>query len=200
MKLSSLVSASLIAAVASTAAVAQEVSGIDVAKAASLFAEAKQAMGSINPPLTTVAAKLLGQYHEAQNRGDLTAVMALFAEDATFVAPPICLPSCMGTTQIQRAIEQRIRDYNQQHLIDVQTSGNVATSRTDWRSDPTRNAGVIRRIAIEIVEARDGKIVRYATKADLSDPETAKFQAFVEAAVARTRATSAPLGSSAPRR
>jgi ketosteroid isomerase-like protein len=194
MTMRCLVSLLLISASTMNSASAQTVSGIDTAKAAELFTAAQQATGSLDPAVTTIPAKLLQQYHEAQNRGDLAAVMALFADDATFVAAPLCLPSCTGKTQIQRAIEQRILDYNQQHLIDVQTNGNVATSRTDWRSDPTRKAGVDRRINIETVDERDGKIVRYTTRGDLSDPQTAKFQAFVDAAAARAKAAAAAKG------
>lgn len=183
-----LVSFMLAAASSMNLSFAQTVSGVDTAKAARLFVEAQQATSSLTPALDNAAAKLLQQYHQAQNRGDLAAAMALFADDATFTAAPTCLPSCTGKAQIQRAIEQRILDYNQQHLIEVQADGHVATSRTDWRSDATRTAGVERRINIETVDERDGRIGRYTMRGDLSDPQTAKFQAFVEAAAARGRA------------
>lgn len=198
MRVRSLVSLLLIAGSTMNSGLAQTVSGVDAAKAAKFFAEAQQATASFKPPVTTVPAKLLQQYHEAQNRGDLAAVMALFADDATFVAAPRCLPSCTGKAPIQKAIEQRILDYNQQHLVDVQTNRNVATSRTDWRSDPTRNAGVERRINIETAEERDGKIFRYTTRGDLSDPQTAKFQAFVDAAAARAKAAAAAKAAAVP--
>ena len=180
----------LIAVIMTKSAMAQTAPAIDAKKAAKLFAEAQQAAASYKPAVTSAPARLLLQYHEAQNHGNVAAVMSLFHDDATFVAAPMCLSTCTGKAQIEKAIEGRVRDYNQQNLIDVQTNGNVATSRTDWRSDATRNADVERRINIETVEVRDGKIVRYTTSADLSDPQTAKFQAFIAARAAKAKAAS----------
>jgi len=164
-----------------------------VAKPAS--ASAAEAAKPSAPAVTTVPAKLLQQYHEAVNRGDVAAVMALFADDAVYVAMPLCIQACVGKPAIQKDIERGIGDHNQLHLIDVQTNGNVATSHTDWRSDATRRAGVDRRIVIETVEERGSKIGSYSKKDDVSDPETAKFQAFQQQ---QAGASAKPAGSAKP--
>src|SRR5258708_25457010 len=77
-------------------------------------------------------------------------------------------------------------------------SGMRVTVRLEIRSNLGRRAGVERFINDVTAEVQDGKIVAYSGVLDVSDPQTATFQAF-QRSQAAGQTTPAPVPAALPR-
>ena len=122
-------------------------------------------------------AALLKQYAEALNRGDATGVLAMFADDAVFDGPGQCAAApCVGKAALQKELERQVAVKEHFTILKQYVSGNVVTSRFEFRNDTIKKAGVERIIGWWIVETQGDKIsyVRGAIP-DHSDQQTARF-------------------------
>lgn len=133
--------------------------------------------------LQTDPATLYHQHILAINRGDLTAVMADYAPDATFIAPGAgpCAASapCVGTEAIRSLWQALITNHIQAGIISLQASGNTVTGSLNSISDSQRAAGFgVLRIKVSVTYAND-KIVRDVVEYDATDPATANYLNFV---------------------
>jgi hypothetical protein len=70
---------------------------------------------------------LFDEQNDAQNRGDVAAVMATYADDATVKAGGLCATPCEGTEAIQREIERRVSQNTQAEVLSISESGDTAT-------------------------------------------------------------------------
>ena len=122
---------------------------------------------------------IVKKYVEALNRGDAAGALALLADDAVFDVPlgGCAAAPCVGKAAIQKEVESRIvADKSHFTMLKTYVSGNVVTSRIEFRSDTFKKAGVERIINWAIYEVKGEKIayVRGAIL-DRSDPQTARF-------------------------
>lgn len=117
---------------------------------------------------------------DARNRGDLDGVMAVIADDAER-QDGTCPASCVGAEAIRRSFEQNIAERHQATVLAAQAVGNTVTARSELRNDRFRALGAERVITIFTVELRGGQIVRWTSILDLSDAQTAAYQAALQA-------------------
>ncbi len=138
---------------------------------------------------------------DARNRGDITAAMGLYSDDAVQVGGPCAAAPCVGKAAVQRGAETQIANHAQLTIVGTpQVSGNVLTSREEIRSDGTRAAGIDRQIFIVTETFIGNKISRRVIESDLTDAQTA---AFARAQAAPRPAATGSLGiagSNAPAR
>ena len=126
---------------------------------------------------TTDAGALYRQFQEAINRGDADEAIALLADDASWLRDPACRPACMGKARIRQEIQRQIGDHNATSAFTWEAKGSAVVVRFEHRSDFTRKRGFERRIQLDTVTARDGKIGSIESGLDMSDPQTAAFAA-----------------------
>jgi len=127
---------------------------------------------------TTDAGAVYRQFQEAINRGEVDAAAALLTDDATWLRPPACRPDpCMGKPRIRQEILRQIGDHNQATAFSAETREGTVVVRYELRSDATRMLGFERRIILDTVTVRDGKIRSIVYGADMSDSQTAAFEA-----------------------
>ena len=122
-------------------------------------------------------AALLEQVAEAIARGDTAGALAMFADDAIFDGGGLCTAApCVGKAAIQKELEREVVDKVHVTILKTYVSGNVVTSRFEFRNDTIKKAGVERIIGWWIVETQGDKIsyVRGAIP-DHSDQQTARF-------------------------
>lgn len=142
----------------------------------------------------TGAVDVQKQQIAALDRGDVAAVMALFAPDATYEAGS-CIPkACVGTAAIQAEIGREVVDHLQVTVLGATGSADTATGSVSITSDSIRAVPGVRRILATFVEnTRDGLTASVVTRPDLTDPQTV---AFIRAkAAARSPAALAFTGS-----
>jgi limonene-1,2-epoxide hydrolase len=125
---------------------------------------------------------VLQRFVAARNAGDVAGAMALVADDIRFVGGPVCTPEqpCLGRDVAQRDVVEQFISTFHAHLTIIgtpQVTGNQVLIRTEVTDDRSRAAGVDRLVANLTVEVRDGKIVRWVSLPDASDPQTATFLA-----------------------
>ena len=122
-------------------------------------------------------AALVKQFVEAINRGDVTGALALYAEDAVFDGGLCAAAPCAGKAAIQKALERLVTDKTHVHTtLKNYVSGNVVTSRFEFRSDTVKKAGVERIIGWAIAELKGAKIASMRGGIlDRSDPQTARY-------------------------
>ena len=113
---------------------------------------------------------------DARNRGDLAGTMAEFADDAVR-QDGTCPTGCVGAEAIAQSVEQNFAEHFQATVLDARADGDLVTALTELRSDVFRARGAERVISSYTVELRGGKIVRWASSLDTSDPQTAAFLA-----------------------
>lgn len=121
------------------------------------------------------AGNLYRQFHEAINRGDADAALSFLAEDVTWRRAPSCLPLCKGKDLIRDEVLRQIKDHNKTGPFTIEVRDESAVVRFEHRSDFTRARGFERRIQLDTVTARNGKIATIVSALDLSDPDTAAF-------------------------
>lgn len=131
------------------------------------------------------AADLVALYHQhilAINRGDLTALMAGYAAEATFIGPGnVCTPAvpCVGKEAIQQMFQRLIAEHLQAGVIELKATGSTVTGSLNIVNDGIRIPGYgVARIKVTTTFSGD-KITRDVVEFDLSDPATAKYVNFV---------------------
>ncbi|MEK7215097.1 MAG: nuclear transport factor 2 family protein, partial [Chloroflexota bacterium] len=121
-------------------------------------------------------------YHQhilATNRGDLTAVMADYASDATFIAPGAgpCGGSapCVAKAAIEPLWRALIASHLEAGIITLQATGNTVTGTLNTVSDTQRAAGFgVVRVKVTVTYTND-KITRDVVEYDVGDPATAAY-------------------------
>jgi len=119
------------------------------------------------------------QLFAALDRGDVTAALALFTEDAVIDAESgFCAKApCVGKTAIQKDLERFVADKSRRvSVLNTYGSGNVLVTRFEARSDTIKKAGVERIILWGIREMRGDKIASYrCCMPERTDSQTAQF-------------------------
>jgi hypothetical protein len=119
------------------------------------------------------------QLFAALDRGDVTAALALFTEDAVIDAESgLCAKApCVGKTAIQKDLERFVADKSRRvSVLNTYGSGNVLVTRFEARSATIQKAGVERIILWGIREMRGDKIASYrCCMPERTDPQTAHF-------------------------
>ena len=133
-------------------------------------------------------ASVINAFFDARSRGDATAALELFAEDAVYDGVGLCggvsgAPPCVGKSAIAPEIERLISGSNPT-VTGTEVSGNVVTVRYEVRGARPQAAGVERIINVVTAEVQGGKITSFHVENDTSDPQTATFVAFSQAQAA----------------
>jgi hypothetical protein len=119
------------------------------------------------------------QLFAALDRGDVTAALALFTDDAVIDAESgLCAKApCVGKTAIQKDLERFVTDKSRRvAVLNTYGSGNVLVTRFEARSATIQKAGVERIILWGIREMRGDKIASYrCCMPERTDPQTARF-------------------------
>lgn len=119
------------------------------------------------------------RYIEAYERGDVAAIVSLFADDGVFVGGGGCRPTpCVGKAAIQRAYESQLTGNYRLTVLDRQVAGDTISWRATLVNDATSAAGVARIVTTGTAEVRAGKIASLRGLPDPSDAETATFVAW----------------------
>jgi hypothetical protein len=120
-------------------------------------------------------ASLAEQDLAAQSRGDVTAALALYSDDAIVQYGGLCWTPCIGKGAIQKELERRVAAKNQFTIIGKYVSGNVAVVQTELRIGYIEKSGVDRVIVWNIYEVKGDKIAVATLVGQRTDPQTARF-------------------------
>ena len=157
------------------------------------------AAGTAEATRTTAATDLrvlFQQQNDAQNRGDIAAVMATYAGDATVQAGGICTIPCVGKAAIQREVERRIAEKAQVKVISLRESSGTATGVLHVVEAGFASCGV-ERILVNFTFVVEGDtMASWTSMPDFTDPQSAKFIACITALTAA--GGGGPPGSIAP--
>jgi hypothetical protein len=119
------------------------------------------------------------QLFAALDRGDVTAALALFTDDAVIDAESgLCAKApCVGKAAIQKDLERFVADKSRRvSVLNTYGSGNVLVTRFEARSDTIKKTGVERIILWGIREMRGDKIASYrCCMPERTDSQTAHF-------------------------
>ena len=136
-------------------------------------------MSTIEEPVATPTGpeKLLQQFVDALNAGDIDGVLAIFADDAevsgaTFAC--IFLP-CVGKDAIQRFAEGEALANVDFTIISSETSDSTVTGLLEKRADVTEAAGVDRIILSFTAEMTDGAVTSLNLVFDFDDEQTLAY-------------------------
>lgn len=121
--------------------------------------------------------RLLREFDRLYLAGQADAATALFTDDAVVDLGPN--GTVVGKEAIRSALRRLIAGHPSRTMTALTASGNRAVARFDVQNDATRRAGVPRILYSETIEVRDGKIALHRTEFDISDPDTARFLAFL---------------------
>ena len=116
----------------------------------------------------------------AQSRGDVTAALALYSDDAIVQYGGLCWTPCIGKAAIQKELERRVAAKNRWTIIGKYVSGNVAVVKTELRIGYIEQSGVDRVIVWCIYEVTGDKIAVVTLVGQRTDPQTARFIAWVQ--------------------
>ena len=116
----------------------------------------------------------------AQSRGDVTAALALYSDDAIVQYGGLCWTPCVGKTAIQKELERRVAAKNRWTIIGKYVSGNVAVVQTELRIGYIEQSGVDRVIVWCIYEVTGDKIAVVTLAGQRTDPQTARFIEWVQ--------------------
>ena len=146
-------------------------------------AGALAAAGPVNP------GALLQRLTETYNRGDASAALALFADDATFQGAGTCMTAaCRGREAIQRELVRAFAQHVSVTPGPAQVTGNTVTAQFQVTDDAIRSMGVQRIIGTVSLEARGDRIGSFRITLDTSDPQTATAMQRMMAAMASSGA------------
>jgi ketosteroid isomerase-like protein len=119
------------------------------------------------------------QLFAALDRGDVSAALGLFTEDAVIDAESgLCAKApCVGKTAIQKDLERFVADKSRRvTVLNTYGSGNVLVTRFEARSATIQKAGVERIILWGIREMQGDKIASYrCCMPERTDSQTAHF-------------------------
>lgn len=137
----------------------------------------------------TDPAVLAEQDIAAQSRGDVAAAIALYSDDAIVQYGGLCWTPCVGKPAVQKEIERRVAARNHAKIIGKYVSGNVAVVKTEVRvtaidksgaEHPVEwSPGVDRLIVWNIYEVAGDKIAVVTLAGQRTDPQTARFIAWL---------------------
>src|SRR5438045_5517388 len=120
-------------------------------------------------------ASLAEQEMAAESRGDATAALALYSDDAIVQYGGLCWTPCVGKAAIQKELERRVEAKNRWTITGKYVSGNVAVVQTELRIGFIEPSGVDRVIGWCIYEAKDRKIAVVTLVGERADPQPARF-------------------------
>ena len=106
---------------------------------------------------------------DARNRGDLAAMMALFADDAVRVDGS-CQPPCVGLAGLKQSFQKNIDEHFQAKVTSVQGTGDTVTATAEISSDAFRAQGIEKRMTSYTIELRGGKIARWSSPLPAKNP------------------------------
>jgi hypothetical protein len=122
-------------------------------------------------------AAVARRYVEAVNSGNVTAIVALFTDDATVAHGRVCTPPCVADpAAVRRQYEQDVANAVKLTIIDTRVSGNTVALRMELFVTARRAVGVERIIGTDTIEVRGDKIASLRFAPDLNDPQTTKFR------------------------
>jgi hypothetical protein len=131
-------------------------------------------------PTTAALEALYRRFVDIGNRGDLESVLALYTANATLTGGTVCMPqACVGRASIRRHFENLVATRTDIRNVAVSTAGNELRFRTEVTNDTTRAAAVDRIIVTGGATFVGNAIDRHTVGFDPSDPQTARFLAFV---------------------
>ena len=116
----------------------------------------------------------------AESRGDVTAALALYSDDAIVQYGGLCWTPCVGKAAIQKELERRVAAKNQWTIIGKYVSGNVAAVQTELRIGYIEKSGVDRVIVWTLYEVKGDKIAVVTLVGQRTDPQTARFIEWVQ--------------------
>jgi hypothetical protein len=131
-------------------------------------------------PAEVDPASLAEQDMAAKSRGDVTAALALYSDDAIVQYGGLCWTSCVGKAAIQKELERRVAAKNQWTIIGKYVSGNVAAVQTELRIGYIEKSGVDRVIVWTLYEVKGDKIAVVTLAGQRTDPQTARFIEWVQ--------------------
>jgi len=115
------------------------------------------------------------KYLDSTNKGDVAAVLALFADNAQISSPPTCAPApCTTRAAIQSFEQSAAADHAQVQLLGSVNivNGNV-TAQVAFRSDTVRALGFSRIVLTDTVTFSGDRISKLVVEPQASDPQTA---------------------------
>ena len=125
-------------------------------------------------------ALLAEQDMAAESRGDVTAALALYSDDAIVQYGGLCWTPCVGKAAIQKELERRVAAQNQWTTVGKYVSGNVAAVQTELRIGYIEKSGVDRVIVWTLYEVKGDKIAVVTLAGQRTDPQTARFIEWVQ--------------------
>src|ERR1043165_6198027 len=118
------------------------------------------------PPLAGLAqtdpVAIFRQAIDARNRGDIAAMMALFADDAVR-EDGSCQPPCVGLAAVRASFQKNIDEHFQSKVTSAEGSGDTVTAKAEISSDAFRARGIEKRMTSYTVKLRGGKIVSWTS-------------------------------------
>ena len=124
-------------------------------------------------------AALLRQHYDGVSRGDVSAAVAPFSDDAVLVRGPCSAQvPCSGKAEVQRQIEREVGNQHRVTVLNIQASGTNVGARIELRSTVVRAVGIDRAIESITATFANDKIVRLVHELDLSDPQTVAWGNF----------------------
>ena len=111
----------------------------------------------------------------AESRGDVSAALALYSDDAIVQYGGLCWTPCVGKAAIQKELERRVAAKNRWTIIGKYVSGNVALIQTELRIGFIEGSGVDRVVVWCIYEVKADKIAVVTLVGQRTDPQTARF-------------------------
>jgi hypothetical protein len=126
-------------------------------------------------PAQVDPASLAEQEMAAESRGDVTAALALYSDDAIVQYGGLCWTPCVGKAAIQKELERRVAAKNRWTIIGKYVSGNVAVVQTELQIGYIEKSGVDRVIVWNIYEVKGDKIAVATLVGQRTDPQTARF-------------------------
>ena len=106
---------------------------------------------------------------DARNRGDIAAMMALFADDAVR-EDGSCQPPCVGLAAVRASFQKNIDEHFQSKVTSAEGSGDTVTARAEISSVAFRARGIEKRMTSYTVKLRDGKIVSWTSPLPPKEP------------------------------
>jgi hypothetical protein len=131
-------------------------------------------------PAEVDPASLAEQDMAAESRGDVTAALALYSDDAIVQYGGLCWTPRVGKAAIQKELERRVAAKNQWTIIGKYVSGNVAAVQTELRIGYIEKSGVDRVIVWTLYEVKGDKIAVVTLAGQRTDPQTARFIEWVQ--------------------
>lgn len=99
---------------------------------------------------------------DARNQGDITAMMALFTDDAVR-EDGSCQPPCVGLAAVRISFQKNIDEHFKANVTSTQGAGDTVTARAEITSDAFRARGIEKRMTSYTIQLRGGKIARWSS-------------------------------------